>query len=159
MDTLYYIFLLIIRSFTVRSWGHARLVYDLSITSSNPSFLLQNDYSEQWALACGEVLRVLTHYNRPIYKVEHQNNEQERSNSGSHATTSNSTEGEACHLPLEQQERKPLRLLSPWITDLLLAAPLGIRSDYFRWLVNMFFYGVTHAGRLFQVDLSYECYV
>ncbi|KAI3981549.1 hypothetical protein MKX01_007469 [Papaver californicum] len=93
----------------------------------------ENDYSEQWALACGEVLRVLTHYNRPIYKVEHQNNEQERSSSGSHATTSNSTEGKACHLPLEQQERKPVRLLSPWITDLLLAAPLGIRSDYFRW--------------------------
>ncbi|OVA01438.1 GIGANTEA [Macleaya cordata] len=93
----------------------------------------EKEYSEQWALACGEVLRVLTHYNRPVYKVKHQNNEPERSSSGSHATTSNSTEGEACHPPLQQQEQKPLRPLSPWITDLLLAAPLGIRSDYFRW--------------------------
>ncbi|KAJ4967163.1 hypothetical protein NE237_019012 [Protea cynaroides] len=93
----------------------------------------ENEYSEQWALACGEILRVLTHYNRPIYKVENQNNEAERSSSGSHATTSTSSEKEACNSSLQQYEKKPIRPLSPWITDILLAAPLGIRSDYFRW--------------------------
>ncbi|XP_042486781.1 protein GIGANTEA-like [Macadamia integrifolia] len=93
----------------------------------------ENEYSEQWALACGEILRVLTHYNRPIYKVESQNCEAERSSSGSHATTSNSSEREACYSSLQQHEKKPIRPLSPWIADILLAAPLGIRSDYFRW--------------------------
>lgn len=93
----------------------------------------QKEYSEQWALACGEILRILTHYNRPIYKVEQQNSETERSSSGSHATTSDSVDGESSHVPSVQQERKPIRPLSPWITDILLAAPLGIRSDYFRW--------------------------
>lgn len=91
------------------------------------------DYSEQWALACGEILRVLTHYNRPIYKSEHHNVEAERSSSGNHATTSESREGEVCHSPYQENERKPLRPLTPWITDVLLSAPLGIRSDYFRW--------------------------
>ncbi|KAF6148298.1 hypothetical protein GIB67_003719 [Kingdonia uniflora] len=91
-----------------------------------------NEYSEQWALACGEILRVLTHYNRPIYKSDHQSSEAERSSSGSHATTSRSSEGEACPSPV-QKERRPLRPLSLWITDILLVAPLGIRSDYFRW--------------------------
>ncbi|XP_071703338.1 protein GIGANTEA-like isoform X2 [Rutidosis leptorrhynchoides] len=93
-----------------------------------------NEYSEQWALACGEILRVLTHYNRPIFKAEHQhNNVTDRSASGSQASTSNSlSDGETC-LPSAQNEHKPLRPLSPWITDILLAAPLGIRSDYFRW--------------------------
>ncbi|OVA10620.1 GIGANTEA [Macleaya cordata] len=91
------------------------------------------EYSEQWALACGEILRILTHYNRPIYKVEHHNNETERCSSSILARTSNYIEGEASHSPSQQQERKPSRLLSPWITDILLAAPLGIRSDYFRW--------------------------
>ena len=96
--------------------------------------LLQTEYSEQWALACGEILRVLTHYNRPIYKMEQQNSDSERSNSGCHATTSDSSGESSHHNPLlQQQERKPLRPLSPWITDILLAAPLGIRSDYFRW--------------------------
>ncbi|KAJ0960372.1 hypothetical protein J5N97_001789 [Dioscorea zingiberensis] len=80
------------------------------------------EFSEQWALACGEILRVLTHYNRPIYKTEVQNNEIERSSSG---TTMDSM--------VQEHDRKPLRPLSPWITDILLAAPLGIRSDYFRW--------------------------
>ncbi|KAF8411594.1 hypothetical protein HHK36_004151 [Tetracentron sinense] len=94
---------------------------------------LEPEYSEQWALACGEILRILTHYNRPVYKVEHQNNEADRSSSGSHATTSNSKDRESCHSPLMQHERKPLRPLSPWITDILLTAPLGIRSNYFRW--------------------------
>lgn len=89
----------------------------------------EKEYSEQWALACGEILRVLTHYNRPIYKSEHHNVEAERSSSGNHATTSESKEGESCHSP----DRKPLRPLTPWITDILLTAPLGIRSDYFRW--------------------------
>ncbi|KAL5703593.1 hypothetical protein ACHQM5_022122 [Ranunculus cassubicifolius] len=92
----------------------------------------ESGYSEQWALACGEILRVLTHYNRPIYKDEHQSRVAERSNSGSHATTSNSISKDVCPTP-QQQERKPFRPLSPWITDILLAAPLGIRSDYFRW--------------------------
>ncbi|XP_043722417.1 protein GIGANTEA [Telopea speciosissima] len=93
----------------------------------------ENGYSEQWALACGEILRVLTHYNRPIYKVENQNSEAERSSSGSHATTSNSSGREASYSSLQQHEKKPIRPLSPWIADILLAAPLGIRSDYFRW--------------------------
>ncbi|KAI5589463.1 hypothetical protein BDE02_05G164700 [Populus trichocarpa] len=92
----------------------------------------ENEYSEQWALACGEILRILTHYNRPIYKREQQNNETDRSSSDSHATTSESAEGKSTSMPLVQQERKPFRPLSPWITDILLAAPLGIRSDYFR---------------------------
>ncbi|KAI3750622.1 hypothetical protein L2E82_21312 [Cichorium intybus] len=91
-----------------------------------------NEYSEQWALACGEILRILTHYNRPIFKVERPHNETDRSNSGSEASTSKSIDGESSS-PSGQLERKPLRPLSPWITDLLLAAPLGIRSDYFRW--------------------------
>ncbi|KAL4195493.1 hypothetical protein AMTRI_Chr05g64950 [Amborella trichopoda] len=93
----------------------------------------EKDYSEQWALACGEILRVLTHYNRPIFKVEKQNCELERSSSGNYATTSSGREGKACHPLLMEPEKKPLRPLSPWITDILLAAPLGIRSDYFRW--------------------------
>uniref|UniRef100_A0A0A0K6B6 LATE BLOOMER 1 n=1 Tax=Cucumis sativus TaxID=3659 RepID=A0A0A0K6B6_CUCSA len=91
-----------------------------------------NDYSEQWALACGEILRILTHYNRPIYKMERKNGETERSSSGSRATTSDTDDRELVGVP-QQQERKPVRPLSPWITDILLAAPLGIRSDYFRW--------------------------
>ncbi|XP_068647423.1 protein GIGANTEA-like isoform X2 [Aristolochia californica] len=92
-----------------------------------------SEYSEQWALACGEILRVLTHYNRPIYKIENQNTENERSNSGSEATTSTSSKAEARHSVAQEHERRPLRPLTPWITDILLAAPLGIRSDYFRW--------------------------
>ncbi|XP_068651756.1 protein GIGANTEA-like [Aristolochia californica] len=93
----------------------------------------EKEYSEQWALACGEILRVLTHYNRPIYKIENQNTENERSNSGSEATTSASLKAEAHHSVVQEHERRPLRPLTPWITDMLLAAPLGIRSDYFRW--------------------------
>lgn len=95
----------------------------------------QNEYSEQWALACGEILRILTHYNRPVYKTDLQEIEVDRSNSGSHVSTSTSTCGEPSFSSV-QHERKPLRPLSPWITDILLAAPLGIRSDYFRWLVG-----------------------
>ncbi|XP_023743209.1 protein GIGANTEA [Lactuca sativa] len=91
-----------------------------------------NEYSEQWALACGEILRILTHYNRPIFKAEHQHNVTDRSSSGSQASTSNSVNGETSSSSA-QNEVKPLRPLSPWITDILLAAPLGIRSDYFRW--------------------------
>ncbi|KAE8714284.1 Protein GIGANTEA [Hibiscus syriacus] len=94
----------------------------------------ENEYSEQWALACGEILRILTHYNRPICKTELQTSETERSSSSSQATTSESVDQESSfHIPLVQHERKPLRPLSPWITDILLAAPLSIRSDYFRW--------------------------
>ncbi|XP_031251690.1 protein GIGANTEA isoform X2 [Pistacia vera] len=107
---------------------------------------LQNEYSEQWALACGEILRILTHYNRPIYNLEQQNSETERSNSGSLATTSDSRDGESAHVPLMLHDRKPLRPLSPWITDILLAAPLGIRSDYFRWCSGVM--GKYAAGEL-----------
>ncbi|KAL8233374.1 hypothetical protein R6Q59_019474 [Mikania micrantha] len=103
-----------------------------------------NEYSEQWALACGEILRILTHYNRPIFKVEHPHAEAE-SSSGSQASTSNSTDGEYSSQSLHH-ERKPLRPLSPWITDLLLAAPLGIRSDYFRWCGGVM--GKYAAGEL-----------
>ncbi|XP_073000251.1 protein GIGANTEA [Typha latifolia] len=114
----------------------------LSYDKSDPPFssfislvsqTAEKDYSEQWALACGEILRVLTHYNRPIYKVEHQHSEVERSSSGDHATTSDSKEIKASNSLLNELDRKPLRPLSPWITDILLSAPLGIRSDYFRW--------------------------
>lgn len=99
----------------------------------------QNEYSEQWALACGEILRILTHYNRPIYKAERQLSDSDRTDSGSLATTSNSPKkskysGKSSSPSRDvTQERKTLRPLSPWITDILLAAPLGIRSDYFRW--------------------------
>ncbi|KAH6782454.1 gigantea protein [Perilla frutescens var. frutescens] len=105
----------------------------------------ENEYSEQWALACGEILRILTHYNRPIYKLERQENEPDRSSSGDHASTSKSIDGEL-PLPPSQSERKPLRPLSPWITDILLAAPLGIRSDYFRWCGGVM--GKYAAGEL-----------
>lgn len=106
----------------------------------------ENEYSEQWALACGEILRILTHYNRPIYKVEHQSSEADRSSSGRHATTSDSVDGKSSQGPLLQNERKPSRPLSPWITDILLAAPLGIRSDYFRWCGGVM--GKYAAGEL-----------
>ncbi|XP_054788134.1 protein GIGANTEA isoform X2 [Prosopis cineraria] len=106
----------------------------------------ENEYSEQWALACGEILRILTHYNRPIFKTERQCSETERSTSGSHATTSNSVDGKRDRSCLTQLERKPIRPLSPWITDILLAAPLGIRSDYFRWCSGVM--GKYAAGEL-----------
>lgn len=93
---------------------------------------MQKEYSEQWALACGEILRILTHYNRPIYKVVQQEGGADRSSRGSHASTSKFADSEP-RLPSMHHERKPLRPLSPWITDILVAAPLGIRSDYFRW--------------------------
>ncbi|KAK6940061.1 hypothetical protein RJ641_029592 [Dillenia turbinata] len=106
----------------------------------------ENEYSEQWALACGEILRILTHYNRPIYKVENQHGETERSRSSNQAASSNNSDGETSHSALNQQERKTLRPLSPWITDILLAAPLGIRSDYFRWCGGVM--GKYAAGEL-----------
>ncbi|KAF3326939.1 Protein GIGANTEA [Carex littledalei] len=95
----------------------------------------EKEYSEQWALACGEILRVLTHYNRPIYKTEHQNSDEGESSTSSsnHASTSGSKGKESDQSAPSENERKPFRPLSPWITDILLAAPLGIRSDYFRW--------------------------
>lgn len=99
---------------------------------TNSLLLMQKEYSEQWALACGEILRILTHYNRPIYKVVQQGGEAERSSLGIHASTSKSADIEPS-MPSVHHERKTLRPLSPWITDILLAAPLGIRSDYFRW--------------------------
>ncbi|KAG6625939.1 protein GIGANTEA-like isoform X2 [Carya illinoinensis] len=106
----------------------------------------ENEYSEQWALACGEILRVLTHYNRPIYKMEQPNGDTERSSSGCEASTSDSIDRQSIHIPLAQKERKPLRPLSPWITDILLAAPLAIRSDYFRWCSGVM--GKYAAGEL-----------
>jgi GIGANTEA protein len=87
----------------------------------------EKEYSEQWALACGEILRVLTHYNRPIFKVAECNDNSDQ------ATTSYSVQEKANCSAGNEPERKPLRPLSPWITDILLTAPLGIRSDYFRW--------------------------
>ncbi|KAM7278566.1 hypothetical protein ACFE04_005700 [Oxalis oulophora] len=128
------------------------LVYDKT-SSPFTSFIslvcpsTENEYSEQLALACGEILRILTHYNRPIYKVEHRNKETDRSCSGSHASSSSSLVGESSdNTPLAQQERKPFRPLSPWITDILLASPLGIRSDYFRWCSGVM--GRYAAGEL-----------
>ncbi|XP_062206500.1 protein GIGANTEA [Phragmites australis] len=93
----------------------------------------EKEYSEQWALACGEILRVLTHYNRPIFKVERQNSEAECRHTSDEATSSDSSEKKSNNSPGNESDRKPLRPLSFWITDILLAAPLGIRSDYFRW--------------------------
>lgn len=103
----------------------------------------ENDYSEQWALACGEILRILTHYNRPIYKTEQQNGETESKASTSGSPTLSETKAVS---PGGQHERKPLRPLSPWISDILLAAPLGIRSDYFRWCSGVM--GKYAAGEL-----------
>lgn len=95
----------------------------------------QKEYSEQWALACGEILRVLTHYNRPIYKTEQPSSDEGESSTSSsdHVSTSGSKGKETGQSSPGENERKPFRPLSPWITDILLAAPLGIRSDYFRW--------------------------
>lgn len=98
---------------------------------------LQKDLSEQWALACGEILRVLTHYNRPIYKA-----------GGGHiglrsiemmgvvassSSTATDRQVEGSRIYQDQERKAPTRFLTPWITDSLLAAPLGVRSDYFRW--------------------------
>ncbi|KAJ3694141.1 hypothetical protein LUZ60_009621 [Juncus effusus] len=101
----------------------------------------EKEFSEQWALACGEILRVLTHYNRPIYKSDHQNNASPNTNDNNNegpsncegASTSGSKRKEADQNSNGENDRKPFRPLTPWITDILLAAPLGIRSDYFRW--------------------------
>ncbi|KAH9331277.1 hypothetical protein KI387_003385, partial [Taxus chinensis] len=97
----------------------------------------KKDYSEQWAVACLGILRVLTHYNRPLLGNEVdrvKNGAIERSVSGNCASTSKSRDKEQLgDFPRQYQEKKPLRLLTPWITDSLLAASLGIRSDYFRW--------------------------
>ncbi|KAI4352764.1 hypothetical protein L6164_006985 [Bauhinia variegata] len=106
----------------------------------------ENEYSEQWALACGEILRILTHYNRPIYKVNKHCTEIERSSSSSYATTSDSVDGESSNNLLMHQEKRPIRPLSPWIADILLAAPLGIRCDYFRWCSGVM--GKYAAGEL-----------
>ena len=65
-------------------------------------------------LACGETLRVLTHYNRPVHVDE------KGGGSSSHAAPRPGTQ----------------RRLTGWITDCLLASPLRISTDYFRWWVN-----------------------
>ncbi|CAL0328559.1 unnamed protein product [Lupinus luteus] len=106
----------------------------------------ENDYSEQWALACGEILRILTHYNRPIYKTKRKYCETETSIDESHGTTSEFLGRESGHNALMQQDKKPIRPLTPWITDILLAAPLGIKSDYFRWCSGVM--GKYAAGEL-----------
>lgn len=93
----------------------------------------ENEYSEQWALACGEILRILTHYNRPIYKVERKQSSKDCTSSKNQATCSNASGAKSSHSSPVQSEKRPSRPLSPWITDILLAAPLGIKSDYFRW--------------------------
>ncbi|XP_028790031.1 protein GIGANTEA isoform X2 [Neltuma alba] len=80
-----------------------------------------------------------------MFKIERQHSITERSTSGSHATTSNAVDGESSHHSTPQ-EKKPVRPLSPWITDILLAAPLGIRSDYFRWCSGVM--GKYAAGEL-----------
>ena len=108
------------------------LAWGWSVVAHKVHFWLQKEYSEQWALACGEILRVLTHYNRPIFKVAECNNTSDQ------ATASSSSQEKANCSTGNESERKPLRPLSPWITDILLTAPLGIRSDYFRWWVIIF---------------------
>ncbi|KAK4794653.1 hypothetical protein SAY86_012647 [Trapa natans] len=125
----------------------ATLVYDRSdppfasfISLVCPSS--ESEYSEQWALACGEILRILTLYNRPIYKTERLSHELERDCSSCASTSKSVCDSTAT----VQSERKPIRPLSPWITDILLAAPLGIRSDYFRWCGGVM--GKYAAGEL-----------
>nr|BAS25700.1 gentian GIGANTIA homolog [Gentiana triflora] len=105
----------------------------------------ETEYSEQWALACGEILRILTHYNRPVYKVVSCEKEADRSDTDNEVSASKSTDGDP-GFSSAQRERKPQRLLSPWISDLLLAAPIGVRSDYFRWCGGVM--GKYAAGEL-----------
>ncbi|EFJ38770.1 hypothetical protein SELMODRAFT_140066 [Selaginella moellendorffii] len=88
----------------------------------------ERDLTEQWALACGEILRLLTHYNRPIYKSESSADGEKRSSSDSGDPADRDGSGSP-----DNGRRAPKRLLTPWITDSLLAAPLGTKSDYFRW--------------------------
>ncbi|KAL1561502.1 protein GIGANTEA-like isoform X2 [Salvia divinorum] len=92
----------------------------LEYHSNNPPFpsfvsLVRPDSnvdSEELVLAYGEILRILTHYNRPVYRR--------------HAKGSSSSSTESCSGLCS-------RPLSPWITDMLLQAPLGIRTHFFRW--------------------------
>lgn len=49
------------------------------------------------------------------------------------ASIGNYVNGESTSSPSTQNEVKPSGRLSPWFTDILLGAPLGIRSDYFCW--------------------------
>ncbi|XP_047979964.1 protein GIGANTEA-like isoform X2 [Salvia hispanica] len=91
----------------------------LEYHSTNPPFpsfisLVRPDSnvdSEELVLAYGEILRILTHYNRPVYR---------RHTKGS--SSSNEASSSSWSRPL-----------SPWITDMLLQAPLGIRTHFFRW--------------------------
>ncbi|CAM6083592.1 unnamed protein product [Calypogeia fissa] len=92
----------------------------------------EREFSEQWALACGEILRVLTHYNRPTFKTD---NGQPFS-----SLASPSTNGEGSGKATQEDSalgnrgrKSPDRLLTRWITDSLLAASPPIRNDYFRW--------------------------
>ncbi|KAG6419948.1 hypothetical protein SASPL_116462 [Salvia splendens] len=92
----------------------------LEYHSTNPPFpsfisLVRPDSnvdSEELVLAYGEILRILTHYNRPVYR---------RHTKGSSTSSTESCSG-SCSRPL-----------SPWITDMLLQAPQRIRTHYFRW--------------------------
>ncbi|KAJ7544714.1 hypothetical protein O6H91_09G090500 [Diphasiastrum complanatum] len=106
------------------------------VTLFSPSS--ERDVTEQWVLACGEVLRILTHYNRPIYKAalgtSITNIDCSSGTSGHYGSSNISQKGNEDKLYIsDKQGKMPQRLLTPWITDSLLAAPLGIRSDYFRW--------------------------
>ncbi|KAL2651856.1 hypothetical protein R1flu_019984 [Riccia fluitans] len=83
--------------------------------------------TEQWALACGEILRVLTHYNRPTFKDD----TGDPSSSSSSEGSGKPSQDRSCRDDRERRSRT--RLLTPWIVDCLLAAPASIRSDYFQW--------------------------
>ncbi|CAI9294804.1 unnamed protein product [Lactuca saligna] len=61
-------------------------------------------------------------------------------------------------------QRKPLKPLSPWITDLLLAAPLGIRRDYFHWcgvlwenMFNGFYMWIWKASIINAIYTKINC--
>ncbi|KAK7273418.1 hypothetical protein RIF29_14467 [Crotalaria pallida] len=73
----------------------------------------------------------------------------------SHALTGDSLDRESSHNSLMQQEKKPIRPLTPWITDTLLAASLGIKSDYFRWCSGVM--GKYAAGELKPPTIVLHC--
>ncbi|KAL3700067.1 hypothetical protein R1sor_018089 [Riccia sorocarpa] len=83
-------------------------------------------FTEQGALACGEILRVLTHYNRPTLKDD-------TGLSSGNPSSSSSSDGSGKSGQDERDGRLRTRLLTPWIVDSLLAAPPSMRSDYFQW--------------------------
>ncbi|KAK4801365.1 hypothetical protein SAY86_021852 [Trapa natans] len=63
--------------------------YFVQFTSEQfPDDITECEYSEQWALACGEILRILTLYNCPMYKNQNLSHELERRNSSNGASAS-----------------------------------------------------------------------